>query len=854
MVSAFSPTWTMSFVQAGDIIRALEFLRWIYDNGFVRENSAGMNQNSNSIMSSWLTLRADVRYENFRSDVQDFDAVLQDLKIALDNAAERYRTRGTNSALNPRDAAFESERRRLIGAFDITLEDCKNVLLHKIEPKRNAQGVLQSLRWAAGAEDTVNRLRGRLQFHMQKMLLVVNRLSLRLMTDSADTLDDILGLCEQSIVLHGRTYALLQQCFTLLAAHLQGRALPNWLATEDLPPIPQVLDQTFQRLLLSNAPANFAQTQHDIRELPIEEGFDALMTHFGKSAESSTGSQTPEHYVQLLKAVWLVQKLKASQDYQNARPGYYYRRAIVQIEQQLSARLQAPRLLTFDAAMLSELPDHTYEIWPSPEPFEWVSQADPKPSEHEEIRLDLALQGNFAQQEIIVFRKSEHAFRIVQENTGERNGQIERQQISMQFDFTRDNFIPFYAIPPGGVRNEVAFSNIHTGDLESYRFRTSGDLYKFQEIILGHRMVAEDKNVTFEFSNGVKGRGRMQIWQDPPDRDSGSVQYGSSSSSSARSPHSLHNSRIGSAMGSITPSTITEHREGAESGTVPLPSLVIFTELENKLAFIYIKLDQGLRIIREHCGCRYGDIGYARCCSLSLAREDHRGRVHSFPTHTLVAKTDSMGRSVVSTYDLSVFRLPTHPRFHDLQKKKAEYLYMTFDSPQLKDEFNVELHDRFKLRDKLIQQLRRYDDDMQYQAERPETLRGTIAPPPNPLLRGLPSRAPSIGSLHMGRDFGDEVARSTDPSRQTLSSAPCSNAESQMSTISQTTMLGPVHSFYTSPSGPEPWLARTDNGITIPPTTRPPDRCGNVTSTSDEVSTRSSISSRIGKIFLRSQR
>jgi hypothetical protein len=810
--------------------------------------------NSNGIKPSWLISRADVRYENFRSDVQDFDAVLKDLDIALENAAERYRTRGTNSALNPRDAAFESERRRLIGAFDMTLEDCKNVLLHKIEPKRNAQGVLQSLRWAAGAEDTVNRLRGRLQFHMQKMLLVMNRLSLRLMTDSADALDDILGLCEQSIVLHGRTYALLQQFFALLAAHVQGRALPNLLATEDLPPIPPVLDLKFQRLLLSNAPANFAQTQHDIRELPIEEGFDALMTHFGKSAESSTGSQTPEQYVQLLKAVWLVQKLKASQDYQNARPGYYYRRAIVQIEQQLYVRLQAPRLVTFDAGMLSELPDHTHEVWPSPEPFEWVSQADPKPGEHEEIRLDLALQGNFTQQEIVVFRKSEHAFRIVQENTGERNGQIERQQISMEFDFNRVSFIPFYAIPPGGVGNEVAFSNIDTGDLHSYRFRTGGDLYKFQEIILGHRMVAEDKKITFEFSNGVKGQGRMQIWQDPHDRDSGSVQYGSSSSSSARSPDSLHSSRVGSAMGSITPSTITEHREGAESGTMPLPSLVIFTELEDKLAFIYVKLDQGLRIIRAHCDCRNGAIGYARCCSLSLAREDHRGHPLSFPTHTLVARTDSLGRSVVSTCDLSVFRLPTHPRFRDLQKKNAVYLYMTFDSPQLKDEFNVELRDRFKLRDKLFHQLRRYDDDMQYQAERPETSRGTRAPPPNSLSRVLSSRALSIGSLHMGGDFGDEIARSADPPRQRLSSAFGSNAESQMSTTSQMTTSGPVHSFYTSPSEPEPRLVRMNNGITIPPTVRPPDRSGTVTSTSDGVSMRSSVSSRIGRIFPRTQR
>lgn len=106
--------------------------------------------------------------------------MLRHLDAALEQAAERYRQRGASSAINPRDTSFEEERRRLIGDFNSTLDEAKNVLSrNKISPQTNAQGVLQSLKWAAGVEDKVNEIRRRLQFHSQKMLLVVNRLSLQ---------------------------------------------------------------------------------------------------------------------------------------------------------------------------------------------------------------------------------------------------------------------------------------------------------------------------------------------------------------------------------------------------------------------------------------------------------------------------------------------------------------------------------------------------------------------------------------------------------------------------------------------------------------------------------------------------
>jgi hypothetical protein len=746
-------------VGASDIVQGIILLTWIWQHGFTRVNSKGMFMMLYR-ESTPLTRSLDVRYENFRRDVQDFHAVLQDLASALENAARRYRQRGASSALNPLDASFEQERRRLVGAFEVTLQECQAILSrHRIAPVTNAQGVLQSLRWNIGVEDTVNDLRRRLQFHSQKMLLVVNRLSLRLMTDTADKLDDLLGLTEQSIALQVRTQAMLQANYALLAAYVQGR-LPASIAPHaaEPPSIPAELARRFEAMLSTNVPPTFAQAGYDPRELPIEETFDALMLHFTGSADAAAGSQTPEHYVQLLKAMWLVQQLQTSQDYQNARPGYYYRRAVNQIEQELLARMRDPRLLAFDVEMLAALADEVYEIWPSRESINSISQTHARPGEHEEERLDLILQGDFTEQRVVVFRRSEHHFRIVQENIRTVNGRHTEQQICLFFNMTHDHFVPWYSLPrTSQSAHEVAISNQATGDLESYRFRSSGDLYRFQEILLGQRMVFEDNSVDFELSDGTSGTGRIQIWQEPP-ANRGTFDGQSSSSSLGASPTSMRSSRLGSTAGSIAPSTMFEHADGMEGGSLPLPSLLILTELQGKVAYMYIKLEQGLRIFQEHCECRLGSAGYARCKVLSLARD----RLRKFPTYIRYADVDEQGYTIVSSCDLSVFRVPSHPRLKELKPKMIDNLLMTFGSPIAKDAFNLELQQRFDLRHELLRQHNEYDYAMLHSAERPENT-STWQVPKGLGLTRTASLAPTVGSLQLGDNFTDEVARGTDP-------------------------------------------------------------------------------------------
>ena len=748
-------------VGPADVVQGLRLLAWIWQNGFTRENSKGTLARVFS-MKRRTDHVSDVRYENFRRDVQDFDAVLHDLESALADAERRYRQRGASSALNPRDASFEAERRRLVGAFEITLQECQNVLsIHRIAPVTNAQGILQSLRWNTGVEDTVNDLRRRLQFHSQKMLLVVNRLSLRLMTDSADRLDDILGLTEQSIALQVRTQAMLQDNYALLAAYVQGR-LPAFIAPRaaEPPSIPTQLARRFEAMLSTDAPLAFAHAGNDPRELPLDEAFDALMMHFTDSADAAAGSQTPEHHVQLLKALWLVQQMQKSQDYQNARPGYYYRRAVNQIEQEILARMRDPRLLPFNVEMLTALADEVYEIWPARKSIVSVSQAHARPGEDEEARLDLILQGDFTEQRVVVFRKSEHRFRIVQENIRTVNGRYTEQQIPLSFDMTQDRFIPWYSLPRiSQSAHEVAISNQATGDLESYRFRSSGDLYRFQEILLGQRMVFEETSVNFKLSNGSIGTGRIQIWQEPPaSRRSFDGQDSSSSlGASPVSPTSLRSSRLGSSAGSVAPSTIFEHADGMEGGSVPLPSLVIFTELQGKVAYIHIKLEQGVRIFQEHCECRDGSSGYARCKILSLARDGHR----KFPIYVKYASVDGAGHTIISSCDLSVFRLPTHPRLTDSKPKMIDYLLMTFKSPIAKDAFNLELHQRFDLRDDMIRQHNEFDLTMLRNAERPEKTSVSQVPRGyGPLMRTA-SLASTVESVQLGGSFANEGARET---------------------------------------------------------------------------------------------
>jgi hypothetical protein len=509
--------------------------------------------------------------------------------------------------------------------------------------------------------------------------------------------------------------------------------------------------------------------------------------------------------------------LQASQGYQNARPGYYYRRAINQIAQKLSARMRDPRVVTFDVEMLGALSNETYEIWPSPEPEFTISQADAKPGEHEEIRLDLVLQADFTQQRVVVFRRSDSRFRIVQENIRERNGRTE-QQIPLSFDMNQDRFIPFYSLPEAHhLAYEIAISNQATGDLESYRFRSKGDLDRFQSILLGQRMVYEATRVAFKMSDGTEGTGRFQIWQEPVRGRPSLDGHGSPSSSSAMSPTSFYGSRSGSTAGSIAPSTIFGHPEGMEGGSVPLPALVILTELQGRLAYIYLKLEQGLRVFQEHCECRQGSAGYARCKILSLARERQR----KFPAHIKYADVDSKGQTIVSSCDLSVFRLPNHPGFRNLRPNMIDNILMTFQSPIAKDAFNLELHQRFGLRDSIIRQHNDYDHVMVVNAERPERI----------TLTRTMSLAPSVGPLQTGDSFADEMARTTDPATSTPR-------------VGQNN--GTV---------PNPQLTRTNTDLTIHPTVRQaswsqnsrtdPNRSYEVPNVPRQIST----SSRIGNLF-----
>ena len=139
---------------------------------------------------------------------------------------------------------------------------------------------------------------------------------------------------------------------------------------------------------------------------------------------------------------------------------------------------------------------------------------------------------------------------------------------------------------------------------------------------------------------------------------------------------------------------------------------------------------------------------------LSLAR----GKRRTFPVYIEEAEVDVHGRTVFSSCDLSIFRVPTHPRLKERRPKTIKYLLMTFQNPTVKDAFNEEIHQRFKLRDEMIQQHNDYDVIMTHNDERPERVSVTRAPPGHYLSRNA-SLTPSIGSLQLGDSFDTETAK-----------------------------------------------------------------------------------------------
>lgn len=208
---------------------------------------------------------------------------------------------------------IERDRKELVGEFNKTLKECHNFLVENSHLLHRSVGILDNVQWhLGGAQNKVTTLRGRLQSHSAKIILITKPLEVSLLTDVT-----------RDVRIIGHPVRRLG-----IGASLQDSALR-------LPPVPQELSDRYMEALKVDTPRCFV----DLVTFPLKEGLDALLYHFGQSTVEfsgyGAGHPTVEQYNNIIKSRWILEKLKETSALRDAGPASLWARSLEEIHEQI---------------------------------------------------------------------------------------------------------------------------------------------------------------------------------------------------------------------------------------------------------------------------------------------------------------------------------------------------------------------------------------------------------------------------------------------------------------------------------------------------------------------------------------
>ena len=524
---------------------------------------------------------SDVKYLQFSKDVRRLDERLRQLRDALQQAVEQsddldLDAQGTYARSNP----LKRESEELIGDFNSTLKECREILVSNVSLQRDRAGFIQNVVWNASTQKRVDDLRTRIQFHCQKIYLVIEPVQLKLATNIAGDVSEILFLMKQHLIPQQE----------LLFGHI-----PSWLAVR------------FCDALAKDAPISYT----DIARFPLKEGFDALYRHFRQSTvqfiDDETGAQTIEQWLELLKAQWILETLKQSKSYSGARPGSLYTRIIGQVEQRISKQYGRQDLVRFSDNELAKMSSSAFLIWQPA--LQSTSKRLLDQSDQEEKILELALSApaGTRKHDLLVFRRSATTLRLVRNVVEDDSGASHPE--SEKINTHLDRFIPWYAIPSQSPTLSVEICSGNETGGTTYDFRNEADIFNLQRAITGYQVVYDLPRVEWALnkqrlklgSNILEGIARIQIWLWKP---LSSVQVQplespqlSTSASSSVSGNSHWTTTTNATVAKVTQRcdssivSVAENPDGDSviaAATPHLPSIVIFTKIEQKYSFLFV--------------------------------------------------------------------------------------------------------------------------------------------------------------------------------------------------------------------------------------------------------------------------
>ena len=556
--------------------------------------------------------------------------------------------------------------------------------------KRTKAGFVDNVVWHSWTEKEIKNLTQRVHFHQTKISFIAKPLEMQLLLSIQR---DVKGLRKE----------------------LAEIKADSSTSREELLTVPPALALRFIEALSVDKPETFLVQE----DLPLQEGFDALIFHFSNSTSSCDPScgqkpSVPDEsgYLNLIKSVWILEKLKESAHLRSAGQDSLWAEYIRELEGEIRTQLirfRKGELSAPSSEVLSQLPKDCFNIWVSEgAPTHTAALAEDKTLEEKILELDLPSPSRTYQSTLTIFRKSQVAFRLVTTTTDDQNKYYYKEE-SVEVNMNHTRLIPTFAatIDSCKAMNKVLLCTDYSHPIV-YNLQDSTDVAQFQRALTAFRVDHDMSDIKWciEYQGlgkqGMSGMARLQLWHLKPFPNilpqTESLPTGSEGSPIATSEHSpMRNANLrrfwtsGTSQPSGNP--IRSPVMGSSGdGVVVLgpepPILIIFTQYKKKYSFLHLQCMPRKAVLLRHASfadeCIVEEYIYLekQSCVECVNRHRECSRILIKSSRKLSIKklcAEQESDQGLNSWDLACFRHPGHPRFEKLETLKGiKYLSLHF--------------------------------------------------------------------------------------------------------------------------------------------------------------------------------
>ena len=573
-----------------------------------------------SLTDSSINL-TDIKYCQFGTEIHSLGNVCKNLDSVITQSQKPWHQKITHQHIDNVNTATFKALSQVTGDFLQTLQDCERLLSDNTKFKRTKAGFVDNVIWHTSTEREIRNLTQRVHFHQTKIGFIAKPLEMQLLfnikRDVKDIRIDVKDMRKELAEIKGN----LVQDIT------RTSGLDSSTSREEVLTVPPALALRFKEALSLKKPETFL-VQDD---MPLEEGFGALIFHYSNSksiCNPSLGQKPSEpdesQYLNLIKSAWILEKLKESAHFRLAGQDSLWADGIRELEGEIRDQLnrfQKGDLSAPSSEVLSQLPKHCFNIWVT----EGASPHAAAPTENqplEEKILELKLPSSSCthQTTLTIFRKSQFAFRLVSTTTDDQNKDFYKEE-SVEVNMNHTRLIPTFAATIDSCK---AMNNVllcaDSSQPKAYDLQDSTDVAQFQRALTAFRVDHDMSDIKWciEYQrigkHGMSGMARLQLWHLKPFPNilpqSESLPTGSEGSPIGTSEHSpMKNANLrrfwtsGTSQSSGSP--IRSPVMGScGDGVVVLgpepPILIIFTQYKNKYSFLHLQCMPRKAVLLRH--------------------------------------------------------------------------------------------------------------------------------------------------------------------------------------------------------------------------------------------------------------